>query len=267
MGKISQQLKHLEVEEKALTKKYVELLKETMITKKFNELLVVPINADGDLLMDVDYLHCGEWEFDFDDLRCYDDEKIITRFGIIDSELKVHTAQQEFDDIYGHYTDFNTENPKSLWKPVDRIKNKALLRTLIRTVLTDRFPWVFTAKYPGSRFLPFEFNLAEYIKYRAEDSILLFAFAGIQKVTKLDLRALGSVKRTENSYMFYKCQNVKVIDLSGFASEDDYADGMFDECTSLETIYLRGCDQRTIDIVRKNLESAELPHEVTIITD
>ena len=73
--------------------------------------------------------------------------------------------------------------------------------------------------------------------------------------------------------MFYRCDNLQTLDLSGWdltnlrvigGCPPTYA--LFTYCKSLNLIYMRGCNQNTIDKIKSALKEVSILEQVTIIT-
>ena len=258
---IKQRLNTLNQEEKNLVAKfsykYGDLLKEVMEERGFNELLLAPLDCDGDI-MEADYYmySCGEWNLDWE----IDKNARITRFGIIDGSLCYHATSQD-----GWIA--NTENREEPWHCVSEFPKLEKLKKIVKACLSDDFFWKFTENHPGSRFLPFDFNLDGYIGRRGEIAELYQAFSGLSQIETLDLKAIASEDELGIYHAFANCSSLKSIDLSGFNIENfDYGDA-FTGCTSLETITMLGCNESSVTAIKNALIEAELPQSVTIITD
>lgn len=72
-------------------------------------------------------------------------------------------------------------------------------------------------------------------------------------------------------YMFMNQARLETIDMSGLFIGGDSSNvvttNMFYKCTSLKTIYMRGCDFNTVGIVESGINSSGLGGQVTIVTD
>lgn len=271
---MQQQLNELDKQKGLFANKCAELLMQVMHKRNLTELMLVPLDCDGDLMMDYHYMDsCGEWcdICGLEDLSTSrnDSDPIVTRFGIIDNILHIHTSTWTMDEQWVDTAFFKTEDSQTPWISVEEFArtNFELIAKLIKLCLSEDFFWTFTKKHPGSRFLPFDLNLDDYIKSLSEEPYVDYAFSGFKDITKLDLSGWKSIERQSMNALFMNCDSLKEINLSGFVTKDDCAEQMFDRCTSLETVYMRGCDEETIKIIRDNIEEAELPNQVAIITD
>ena len=96
-------------------------------------------------------------------------------------------------------------------------------------------------------------------------------FEGCSSLTSLDLSNFNTSKVREITHMFYHCDNLQTLDLSGWDltklggySPPDYE--LFSYCKSLNIIYMRGCNQKTIDKINRALDKVGIQNQVTIIT-
>ena len=96
-------------------------------------------------------------------------------------------------------------------------------------------------------------------------------FEGCSSLTSLDLSSWKvGIKLKNLDYAFRYCSSLTSLDISGwdfYASniKDMYA--MFVQCKALKTIYMRGCNQKTIDKIKKQLSFASILNNVTIVTE
>lgn len=87
------------------------------------------------------------------------------------------------------------------------------------------------------------------------------------KLASLDLSGWNTAKVTDMSNMFMLCQ-AKSLDLSGWDMTNvTSTDSMFFRCNSLTTIRMIGCNQTTIDKIKKALKSDGILNKVTIVTE
>ena len=95
-------------------------------------------------------------------------------------------------------------------------------------------------------------------------------FEGCSSLTSLDLSSWKVGINLKNlNYAFRYCSSLTSLDISGWNLDisnirDMYA--MFVNCNALKTIYMRGCNQKTIDKIKKQLSFAKL-YNVTIVTE
>lgn len=68
--------------------------------------------------------------------------------------------------------------------------------------------------------------------------------------------------------MFSNCNVLTSLDLSGWnlTNETDM-NHMFYSCKKLKTIYIRGCNQTTIDKIKSALTDVGILNNVTIVTE
>ena len=68
--------------------------------------------------------------------------------------------------------------------------------------------------------------------------------------------------------MFYQCSSLQELNISGWdLTKVTDTDDMFAVCSSLKTIYMRNCNQITIDKIKAQLETDGILNNVTIITE
>ena len=98
-------------------------------------------------------------------------------------------------------------------------------------------------------------------------------FSGCYSLTSLDLSNFDVSKVELTTAMFKYCTNLQTLDISSWNFLSDRwnefsteSDEMFRFCTNLRKIYMRGCNQRTIDRIKKRLELDGILKQVTIIT-
>ena len=83
----------------------------------------------------------------------------------------------------------------------------------------------------------------------------------------LDLSNWNTSKVRDMGEMFGRCRLLKTLDLSGWDTSNATVRGMFDRCDSLKIIYMRNCNQTTIDKIKAQLEKDYILDNVTIITE
>lgn len=96
-------------------------------------------------------------------------------------------------------------------------------------------------------------------------------FYGCSGLTSLNLSSFNTSNVRQIVQMFYHCDNLQTLDLSGWDLTNlrghwppTYE--LFSYCKSLNIIYMRGCNQNTIDKINRALGNVGLQNEVTIIT-
>ena len=92
-------------------------------------------------------------------------------------------------------------------------------------------------------------------------------FSHCKKLESLDLSNFDVSKVTDTKMMFNDCSSLRILDLSGWDFNLSYHDSwwMFGGCSRLKTIYMRGCNQKTIDKI-KEIYNNDTLHDVKIIT-
>ena len=94
-------------------------------------------------------------------------------------------------------------------------------------------------------------------------------FFRCSELTSLNLSSFKTNNVTNMSYMFGYCEKLTELDLSGWDMTNVYyknTERMFANCKALKTIYMRGCNQTTIDKIKRALTEAGILNQVTIIT-
>ena len=97
-------------------------------------------------------------------------------------------------------------------------------------------------------------------------------FAYQKNFTSLDLSGFDTSNVTDISGMFRNCDSLETLNLSGWdfskatSINPIYMAGMFIGDHSLKTIYMRGCSQITIGLIKSQLKDDHILDQVTIIT-
>ena len=96
-------------------------------------------------------------------------------------------------------------------------------------------------------------------------------FFGCSSLTYLNLSNFNTSNVTQIVQMFYHCDNLQTLDLSGWDLTNLRGNWpptyeLFSYCKSLNLIYMRGCNQNTIDKINIALGNVGLQNKVTIIT-
>ena len=98
---------------------------------------------------------------------------------------------------------------------------------------------------------------------KVTDMSWLFSYC--DNLTSLDLSGLNTSNVTKMSYIFYWCDNLTSLDLSGWDLTNltnlNNMGNMFNSCNKLTTIRMVGCNQTTINKIKR-----VLPSSATIIT-
>ena len=99
-------------------------------------------------------------------------------------------------------------------------------------------------------------------------------FYGCTGLTSLNLSNFNTSNVTQIEQMFHHCDNLQTLDLSGWDLTNLRVIGnlpptyaLFTYCKSLNLIYMRGCNQNTIDKIKSALKEARILEQVTIITE
>ena len=99
-------------------------------------------------------------------------------------------------------------------------------------------------------------------------------FYGCSSLTYLNLSNFNTSNVTQIEQMFHYCDNLQTLDLSGWdltnlkvVGQLHPTYGLFTYCKSLNLIYMRGCNQNTIDKIKSALTEARIQDQVTIITE
>lgn len=98
---------------------------------------------------------------------------------------------------------------------------------------------------------------------------MMSMFYSCSGLTSLNLSSFKTNSVTDMRYMFSFCEKLESLDLSGFdMTHVSYKNKgkMFQGCKSLKTIYMRGCDEGTINKIKSSLSSDGISSQVTIIT-
>lgn len=94
------------------------------------------------------------------------------------------------------------------------------------------------------------------------------AFCYCINLKNLDLSTWVTSNVTRMTSMFEGCSSLQVLNISGWdMTNTTETDDMFSGCTSLKTIYMRNCNQTTIDKIKAQLKTDGILNNVTIITE
>ena len=94
------------------------------------------------------------------------------------------------------------------------------------------------------------------------------AFFYCTNLENLDLSTWVTSKVRRMTSMFEGCSSLQVLNISGWdLTNTTETDDMFSKCSSLRTIYMRNCNQTTIDKIKAQLETDGILNNVTIITE
>ena len=99
---------------------------------------------------------------------------------------------------------------------------------------------------------------------------MMSMFYDCKELTSLDVSNFNTSSVTEMRYMFGYCEKLTSLDISGWDMTNvSYSkfSGMFNGCSSLNTIYMRGCTDATVNKIKSALSSASILSNVTIITE
>lgn len=98
---------------------------------------------------------------------------------------------------------------------------------------------------------------------------MMSMFNNCSELTSLNLSSFKTNSVTDMRYMFSFCEKLESLDLSGFdMTHVSYKNKgkMFQGCKALKTIYMRGCDEGTVNKIKSSLSSDGISSQVTIIT-
>lgn len=274
----------LKAKDPNLIERYIDEMKKAMIERGLTELLLLPLDCDGkhlyqdNELRNEDYLKkitCG-WRPKWDSIRI-GGSAVITRLAIIDDELFYRTALVNFKLYDAGFKDpgaaiFVEEDRKSPWsKLIDMEFLSYYVQDIVSYCFKNKFPWKFTETHPGSRLAKFHIDLGDYIDKMAKDGNLSLAFAGLEDITSLDLKAFAKKSRKKDWYcyaIFKNCKSLQTIDLSGMDfSKCVVLNEAFKNCVSLEKIILHGCNPVTIENISEEIGNTETPLSVTLVCD
>ena len=94
-----------------------------------------------------------------------------------------------------------------------------------------------------------------------------YLFGNCYNLNSLDLSSFITTNLYDLRYTFYYCSSLTDLDISGWdLSNDTRMDNIFKSCKALKTIYMRGCNQTTIDKIKSALTWDDIKN-VTIITE
>ena len=99
---------------------------------------------------------------------------------------------------------------------------------------------------------------------------MMSMFYNCSELTSLNLSSFKTNSVTDMRYMFGFCEKLTELDLSGFdMTHVPYKNkaNMFLDCKALKTIYMRGCDEGTVNKIKSSLSSDGISSQVTIITE
>lgn len=101
-------------------------------------------------------------------------------------------------------------------------------------------------------------------------STLANMFNGCSSLVSLDLSSWDTSYIITMDYMFRGCSSLVSLNISGWdmtkVKIKSNMRGMFTDCSKLSTIRMIGCNQTTIDKIKKALSNAYILDQVTIIT-
>lgn len=98
---------------------------------------------------------------------------------------------------------------------------------------------------------------------------MMSMFYNCSELTSLNLSSFKTNNVTDMRYMFGFCEKLTELDLSGFdMTHVPYKNkaNMFLSCKALKTIYMRGCDEGTVNKIKSALTDAGILSQVTITT-
>ena len=113
-------------------------------------------------------------------------------------------------------------------------------------------------------------GLSSFNTSKVTDMSSMFAYQA--KFTSLDLSGFDTSNVKDVSGMFRNCDRLETLNLSGWdfskatSINPIYMAGMFIGDHSLKTIYMRGCSQITIGLIKSQLKDDHILDQVTIIT-
>lgn len=110
-------------------------------------------------------------------------------------------------------------------------------------------------------------TLSSFDTSKATDMMSMFYHCS--ELTSLNLSSFKTNSVTDMRSMFGSCEKLTELDLSGFdMTHVSYKnkEKMFQGCKALKTIYMRGCDEGTVNKIKSSLSSAGISGQVTIIT-
>ena len=96
-----------------------------------------------------------------------------------------------------------------------------------------------------------------------------YMFSNDSNIKTLDLSGWDTSNVYRTYMMFSECTKLETLDLSGWDLSKTYDHfSMFHKCSALRTIYLRGCNQKTVDVIKKEVTNKPyISENVTIITE
>ena len=96
-----------------------------------------------------------------------------------------------------------------------------------------------------------------------------YMFQGCSSLVSLDLSSWDTSNVKNMDGIFQGCSSLVSLNISGWDMSkvsELYTEYMFKDCSSLETIIMIGCAQKTIDKIKKTLSWDNMLNQVTIIT-
>lgn len=96
-----------------------------------------------------------------------------------------------------------------------------------------------------------------------------YMFSNDSNIKTLDLSGWDTSNVYRTYMMFRGCKKLETLYLSGWDLSKTYDHHfMFDECSALRTIYLIGCNQKTVDVIKKEVTGKSwVSDNITIITE
>ena len=96
-----------------------------------------------------------------------------------------------------------------------------------------------------------------------------YLFSNCYHLQSLDLSSFITTSLENLKYTFYYCSKLTDLDISGWDLSNLFysTSDTFTGCGALKTIYMRGCNQKTIDKIKSALTSAGILNNVTIVTE
>ena len=103
----------------------------------------------------------------------------------------------------------------------------------------------------------------------SEATNMAYMFSEDSNIKTLDLSGWDTRNVYRTYSMFERCKKLETLDLSGWDLSKTYDHHlMFSKCSALRTIYLRGCNQKTFDVIKKEVTNKPgISENITIITE